>query len=120
MKTKDEILDHLLKNGYSEQAMAKIAGFMIGKGLKTNDEIVLYKKGYLTFDDFWHWLVSEDKSKDDEVDIKNKYSILIIDSLIDDVIENVFNHPNLMIPRYEIQLDFLNEIKQLFKGSDKD
>lgn len=44
MKTKEEIVNHLYNVGYTEQAMHKIVGFLIGSGIKEEDEVITLKK----------------------------------------------------------------------------
>ena len=76
MKTKEEIVNHLYNVGYTEQAMHKIVGFLIGSGIKEEDEVITLKKGSNDWHSFWEWYNSED------VDLK---SVDFVDSLIDDV-----------------------------------
>ena len=45
MKTKEEIVKHLYNVGYTDQAMHKIVGFLIGSGIKEEDEVMTLKKG---------------------------------------------------------------------------
>lgn len=54
-KTMSEIRRHCLCNGYSEYEMGKICGFLIAKGLKSNEEKISYKKGNHKFEDFIKW-----------------------------------------------------------------
>lgn len=48
MRTKEEILAYLKENGHSSNAITKITGFLIGKGLKGEQEQILYKRGHAT------------------------------------------------------------------------
>lgn len=59
MKTREEVLEHLLENGYNKKAICKIVGFMIGKELKGEDEVVKIKCGELSFSDFLNWFNKE-------------------------------------------------------------
>ncbi len=131
MKTKDEVFTHLFENGYSEQAIDKILGFMIGKDLKGVDEMVKYKKGTLSFDDFWNWF--HDIKKDEELKGEEEFKTLeldycpmcVVESLIEDVTRNIFScakygyNPTL-ISRYERQLEFLKDIREVFDVEDED
>ena len=55
MKTLEEVKKHCFKNGYSKEAMFKICGWLVAKGLKEAKEVVRYKVGNLTFEDFLEW-----------------------------------------------------------------
>lgn len=63
MKTKEEVLKHLMEVGYGENASTKIMGFLIGQGLKTPEEEITYKKGKRTFEDFYNWFNSKEVKK---------------------------------------------------------
>lgn len=63
MKTKEEVLKHLMEVGYGENASTKIMGFLIGQGLKTPDEEITYKKGEKRFEDFYNWFNSKEVKK---------------------------------------------------------
>lgn len=76
MKTKEEIVKHLYNVGYTDQAMHKIVGFLIGSGIKEEDEVITLKKGSNDWQSFWSWYNKEDE------DLK---SVDFVDSLIDDV-----------------------------------
>lgn len=66
-KTMSEIRRHCLCNGYSEYEMGKICGFLIAKGLKSNEEKISYKKGNHKFEDFIKWFEGNDTLKAFEV-----------------------------------------------------
>lgn len=55
MKTLEEIKKHCKENGYSRDAMFKICGWLVAKGIKESDEPIPYKEGYDTFDNFVAW-----------------------------------------------------------------
>lgn len=59
-KTMSEIRRHCLCNGYSEYEMGKICGFLIAKGLKSNEEKISYRKGNHKFEDFIKWFEGND------------------------------------------------------------
>ena len=60
MKTREEVLEHLTKVAYSESAMARLMGFLVGAGIKTNDEKLKVVYGASTFEDFLAWYESDD------------------------------------------------------------
>lgn len=66
-KTMSEIRRHCLCNGYSEYEMGKICGFLIAKGLKSNEERISYKKGNNKFEDFIKWFEGNSTLKAFEV-----------------------------------------------------
>lgn len=55
MKTKEQVLEHLMHVGYSKDAITKIMGFLIGNGTKTIDEKVVHVIGNKDFDYFINW-----------------------------------------------------------------
>lgn len=61
MKTKEQVLEHLMEVGYTKKAINKIMGFLIGKDLKTIDDQITYKKGEESFEYFMNWFNSEEK-----------------------------------------------------------
>ena len=66
MKTREEVLKHLLENGYSEEGIGRILGFMVARELKPLDEKVKYKKGDRSFEDFYKWYYDCDVPKNDD------------------------------------------------------
>lgn len=122
MKTKSEVLDHLLKNGYNKKAISKIAGFMVGKELKEPNEIIQVQKGELTFDDFLNWFNSIDKdvkdSNEEWVELELGYCPkCVIESLLDDValrLLNVRPCDTTLANRLEKQLEFLDDMWAMF------
>lgn len=63
MKNREQVFDHLKKTGYTQLAITKIMGFLIGNGTKTANEGVCYKRGNGSFDDFLKWYHSEENRK---------------------------------------------------------
>lgn len=61
MKTREQVLKHLMEVGYTKGAIGKIMGFLIGKDLKAIDEQITYKKGEESFEYFMNWFNSEEK-----------------------------------------------------------
>lgn len=60
-KNKNEVLEYLEKNGHNERAIEKITGFMIGNNLKKNNEVIRFRIGNGTWDDFYDWYRGEIK-----------------------------------------------------------
>ena len=65
MKTKEEVLEHLLKNGYDDTAIYKICGWMCGMKLKAVDETIQVKRGRNNFKDFISWYETDFLKFDD-------------------------------------------------------
>lgn len=63
MKTKEQVLQHLMEVGYNDVAANKIMGFLLGQGLKTPDETITYLKGDRPFEDFYKWYNSKEIKK---------------------------------------------------------
>ena len=61
MKTIEEIREHLTKTAYTEEAVTKIMGFLIGAGLKGDKEQLFVVYGASTFEDFLEW-INDDES----------------------------------------------------------
>lgn len=55
MKTKEQILKHLVEVGYTDKAIAQICAYLIGAGVKKRAEVLKIRKGYAVFDDFLEW-----------------------------------------------------------------
>ena len=83
-KTMSEIRRHCLCNGYSEYEMGKICGFLIAKGLKSNEEKISYKKGNHKFEDFIKWfecnstLKSFEVCEGDVLALSDDFKVLVI------------------------------------------
>ena len=108
MKTKEEIIEHLKKVGYTQYSIGKITGWMIGAGLKEPSEIIKYKKGLNDFDDFWSWVNSEE---DDELEDLNEEEELVA-SLIADVIKNAnFRDVTMTMRKLTFLTDLLIELQ---------
>ena len=60
MRTREEVLEHLMKVAYSKEAMPRLMGFLVGAGLKTNEEQFKVVYGASTFEDFLNWYNNED------------------------------------------------------------
>ena len=59
MKTREEVIEYVNKVGHTKEAILKIAGFLIGHNLKEVDEVLKWKIGEGTFDEFYDWFTSE-------------------------------------------------------------
>lgn len=62
MKTLEEVKEHISKIGYTEKAIERICGFLIGKELKDEKEYLCFFKGTHEFSDFLNWF--KDSSTD--------------------------------------------------------
>ena len=60
MKTKEQVLEHLKKTGYTRKSIIKIMGFLIGKGIKRVDEKMVYMRGEHDFMYFLKWFERDD------------------------------------------------------------
>lgn len=107
MKTREEILSHLLENGYTKKAIHKIVGFMVGKELKGVDEVIRIKKGELSFNDFIDWYNGTNEEECEECYCPQ----CVLESLIGDISEILLLDMELgkdeLVERRGRQLDFL-------------
>lgn len=55
MRSKQEIIDYLQKQGFTSEALSKIMGFLIGCRIKTKDETFYCKLGDSDFEVFYDW-----------------------------------------------------------------
>lgn len=55
MKTKEQVLNHLLEVGYTKEAIGRICGFMVANGMKSVDKKIKYKVGDNDFKNFNDW-----------------------------------------------------------------
>jgi hypothetical protein len=62
MKSKEDVLEHLLNNGYDKMSIAKIMGFLIGFGYKEEAEKIKFRVGSHSWSDFWSWFNEEPQS----------------------------------------------------------
>lgn len=58
-KTIQEVKKHCVDNGYSEKARTQICAFLVGAGLKSTKDVLKFKIGQKTFDDFVKWYNAE-------------------------------------------------------------
>lgn len=58
-KTIKEIKKHCVENGYCEKARTQICAFLVGAGLKETKDVLKFKIGAKTFDDFVKWYNTE-------------------------------------------------------------
>lgn len=122
MKTRSEVMNHLLENGYTKKAINKICGFMVARKLKTLDEEVKILKGDKTFEDFYRWYYDcdveiEKKEKECECIEIDYCPSCVLESLIEDTFERLEwafrNYPYVdveKVDRLERQLAFLTDI----------
>jgi hypothetical protein len=86
MKTREEVLNHLLENGYTKNAINHILGFMVARELKTVDEKVKYLKGEGSFEDFFMWYNDCDAQKDEEESLDIEYCPqCVLNTLMEDI-----------------------------------
>lgn len=82
MKTREQVVEHLLTHAYTDNAVAKIMGFLIGVGIKGNDEIFKVQIGSLPFDNFIEWFNGDDDECECECDC-------ILCSIINDIAQKL-------------------------------
>lgn len=58
-KTIQDVKKHCVDNGYSEKARTQICAFLVGAGLKGTQDVLKFKIGVKTFDDFVKWYNTE-------------------------------------------------------------
>ena len=107
MKTLEEVKKHIHEVGYTDTAQLRIAGFLVGVGVKDEHEIIVFRNGVNEFSTFLHWFnnsSTELKAKDyqdskwfditfDEI-CKNlkKYNPVICDGVVpDEIIAKIFD-----------------------------
>jgi hypothetical protein len=54
-RTKEELIKHAKEFGYTNDAINKISGFLIGVGFKDESETILWKIGSGTWGEFFAW-----------------------------------------------------------------
>lgn len=59
MKTKEQVLEFIRSNGFTQRAMDKICGFLIANNIKGIDENIVYKVGDKDFNFFFNWFTSD-------------------------------------------------------------
>lgn len=123
MKTKEEVLEHLLTEGYTDKAIDKILGFMIAVGLKDINEVVRYKKGDLLFEYFYDWyndnLPKEEEEEEEDCLLEFDYCPkCALNSLIEDTMERYASitwDDERLESRIEKQLFFLMDIQEMLE-----
>ena len=55
MRTLEEVKKHVYEIGYTNEAQLRIAGFLVGVGVKSEYEIIRFKNGVNEFSTFLHW-----------------------------------------------------------------
>lgn len=107
MKTREEVLNHLLENGYNKKAINKICGFMVARELKTLDEKVKILKGDKNFEDFYRWYYDATPKVEEDCYCPR----CVLESLIEDITELLLLDMDLgkndLVERRALQLDFL-------------
>lgn len=84
MKTLEEVKKHIHEVGYTDTAQLRIAGFLVGVGVKDEHEIIVFRNGVNEFSTFLHWFndspsdyfrrkdVFEDEFKNEKPKLKAK------------------------------------------------
>lgn len=103
MKTKSEIIEHLLVTGYTDNARTKIMGDLIGLELKSPDEVLTVMRGIGTFDDFYKWF--NELPNDTNYDVEEE--VMITNILNDVVMRRDAAHSAEEYEYYDHQLDWL-------------
>lgn len=115
MKTREEVLNHLLENGYNKKAINKICGFMVARELKTLDEKVKILKGDKTFEDFYRWYYDATPKVEECEECCCPRCIL--ESLIEDITNMLLLDMEMgkdeLVERRAMQLDFLLSLKEV-------
>lgn len=116
MKTREEVLNHLLENGYNKKAINKICGFMVARELKTLDEKVKILKGDKTFEDFYRWYYDATPKVEEECD-ECYCPRCILESLIEDITELLLLDMEMgkdeLVERRALQLDLLLSLSEV-------
>ena len=102
MKSKEKVLEHLKNVPYSKMAISKILGFLIGKGIKEEDERIVVQQcdccECCEWSDFWLWFNDE---YDDEC---------VLCTLLSDLSDKINEEKNAELKkRYQAQLRLLLE-----------
>jgi hypothetical protein len=106
-KNYKEIKEHLYLTGYSNEAIGKICGWLIGRGFKSADKAICYKKGSHTFEDFLNWYNGKNNNlplieKGDFVHIEDNVDVLCLTEQEG----NFFIGTNgILLQRYELKDD---------------
>lgn len=69
MKTKEQVISYVLRNGHTNEAISKITGFLIGAGLKGENEQIKFKIGGNEWASFIKWF-NGNKEDDNKSDIE--------------------------------------------------
>ena len=84
MRTLEEVKKHIHEVGYTDTAQLRIAGFLVGVGVKDEHEIIVFRNGVNEFSTFLHWFndspsdyfrrkdVFEDEFKNEKPKLKAK------------------------------------------------
>lgn len=100
MKTREEVLEHLMKVAYSREAMPRLMGFLVGAGIKTNEEQLKVVYGASTFEDFLSWYNGEETTCDD--------CNCVLCSIINDITKRLEDaEDDFLVAYYAEQLAFL-------------
>ena len=130
MKTKEEILEHLSKNGYQHDEVRKIAGYLLGSQITEKGEKVNYTEGDGTFDEFFEW-VNEVPRNNVFLDIANNLDFLLRNPKPkgSDISEKTINNIRFLFENKEYLQEcmerkeeaevFLEDVTEVLKGLNK-
>lgn len=107
MRTLEEVKKHIHEVGYTDTAQLRIAGFLVGVGVKDEHEIIVFRNGVNEFSTFLHWfnnLSTELKAKayqdgkwldinfDEICDNLKKYNPVVCDGVMPgDILTKIFD-----------------------------
>lgn len=66
MRTKEEVKEYIALKGFTHDAAIKIAGFLIGAGIKKENEYFRFTKGWGTFKEFYDWYTFDETNKNNK------------------------------------------------------
>lgn len=132
MKTLEEVKKHIHEVGYTDTAQLRIAGFLVGVGVKDEHEIIVFRNGVNEFSTFLHWfnnsstelkakVLKDGKWFDitfDEI-CKNlkKYNPVICDGVVpDDILEKIYKE---FIGEEEPKYKYVGEEREELKKNKK-
>lgn len=116
MKTKEEVIEYVKTHGHNAKTIDKIAGFLIGMGIKDENENVLFLRGTGTWSDFSNWFYSRPKKS-------NNDPILTLFALVFQELDNISDDDVARENELKGALDFLFDTFVIdtthIEGSDK-
>lgn len=102
-KSIEQVKEHCLNVGYTHKDMARICGFLVGKGMKKVEEVISFRVGGKTLKDFIEWFESDEFVDGDYVLLHDKQIGLLIDAVDDNFVFFGSNRVVKVIQGYEIE-----------------